>query len=59
MNKDIKKAILNNRGGLDNATDSQLMLIWSSLPLDIQTQYMQTVKKGKEDASVIREKSGI
>ncbi len=59
MNEDIKKALLKNRGGLEAATDSQLMIIWNSLSVETQVQYIKTVKKEKEDAGTIRGKSGL
>jgi len=41
--KTIRKAVLANRGGLEEASDEQIMIIWQSLPADIQKQYLDSV----------------
>lgn len=46
MDKSIKKireAVCTNRGGLEEATDEQIMIIWSSLPADVQKQYLESI----------------
>jgi len=37
---EIRKAILQNRGGLENATDSQIMMIWNSLDEETRSKYL-------------------
>ena len=52
--KIIKAAILKNRGGFENASDGQIMTIWSALGDDTKAAYLETVKttKGnKQDAN--------
>ncbi len=46
----IKKAITNNRGGLDGATDDQLGILWRSLPDKTKEKYLQTLCERKSDA---------
>lgn len=56
MNEDIKKALLKNRGGLGNTNDGQLMKLWLSLPVEVQLEYMNSIKTEKENANSIRSK---
>lgn len=47
----IKEAVLANRGGLANATDAEINIIWRSLPEATQKLYLETLKgKDKNDA---------
>jgi len=50
--KRIREVILANRGGLNNASDAEIMTIWNSLPPEIQKQYEENTKerKGKNAA---------
>lgn len=52
--KKIREAIMANRGGHEEATDSQIMTVWDSLPPAAQKQYLESVKdkdkKEKADA---------
>jgi len=43
----IRAAVLRNRGGLEKATDSQIMIIWDSLTAKTQKQYLDSVKEEK------------
>jgi len=45
--KIIKAAILKNRGGFDNASDDQIMTIWSMLDSDTKAAYLDSVKEPK------------
>lgn len=45
--KKIREAVCANRGGLGEATDSQIMTIWKSLPADVQKQYLESIKERK------------
>lgn len=54
----IKKAVLKNRGGLENATDSELMTIWRSLDIETQDKYLATIK-GEKNADTAGKKSDI
>jgi len=51
--KKIKEAVLANRGGLGEASDTQIMTIWRSLDEATQNQYTESVKmevKGNKNA---------
>ena len=50
--KRIRRATLANRGGLEAATDPQVVIIWESLPADIHQQYLDSIKNQEvtEDA---------
>ncbi|MGA1979459.1 MAG: hypothetical protein ABSG99_02685 [Sedimentisphaerales bacterium] len=41
--KKIRQAVLANRGGLEEATDEQIMVIWQDLPADVQKQYISSL----------------
>ena len=43
----IREAVLKHRGGLEGASDGQIMIIWNSLDKSTQQAYMQSVK-GRE-----------
>ena len=43
----IRQAVLAHRGGLENATDNQIMIIWRSLDEQTQKQYLESVKERK------------
>ena len=51
----IKKAVLANHGGFENATNIQINTLWQSLPPDVQQRYLEglkkTEKKGGADAA--------
>jgi len=58
--KKIREAVCANRGGLSEATDSQIMVIWNSLPPDVQKQYLESSKERKgQDAVSDKTKSKI
>jgi hypothetical protein len=40
----IRKAILKHRGGLEEATDGQIMTIWLSLDSTTQQEYLKKVQ---------------
>ena len=50
----IREAVIRHRGGLEGATDSQIMIIWNSLDKETQKMYQQADKpvnkerKGKD-----------
>jgi hypothetical protein len=50
----IRKAILKHRGGLEEATDGQIMTIWLSLDETTKQAYLKKVtpkeRKGKDAA---------
>ena len=51
--KRIREAVLANRGGLGEASDTQILTIWRSLDEATQNQYTESVKKevkGNKDA---------
>lgn len=48
MGKDIntiRQAVLANRGGLQNASDSEIMTIWNSLDEQTREKYLQSINK--------------
>lgn len=46
----IRKAICDNRGGLDFAEDEQIMTLWRALPKALQDEYLKaTSQDGKTD----------
>lgn len=47
--KQIRAAITANRGGLHDANDAQIRIIWEALDAETQKQYINSVK-GKKDA---------
>jgi hypothetical protein len=56
----IRKAICRNRGGLENATDEQIMSLWNSLDPQTQEFYLQsldTFTKGKDVINAARNES--
>ena len=46
--KQIREAIVANRGGFATATDEQIRAIWDVLDDETQTQYIETVKPQKD-----------
>lgn len=41
----IRQAVLANRGGLQNASDSEIMAIWNSLDEQTKEKYLQSINK--------------
>jgi len=52
QNSKIREAVLANRGGLETASDEQIMIIWQSLSADVQKQYLESIK-GKEKTNAV------
>jgi len=50
--KKIKEVVCANRGGLQEASDSQIMIIWNSLTKETQKQYLDSVKERKVDNAI-------
>ena len=48
----IKQAVVSNRGGLETATDNEILTIWNSLDQEQQETYLKKIKRGriKKDA---------
>jgi len=46
----IKKAVLANRGGFENASNAEIMTIWRMLSPETQKQYLESIKEKKPDA---------
>ena len=46
----IREAVCKNRGGLDGASDDQIMIIWRHPPEETQKQYLESIKERKDDA---------
>ena len=40
----IREAVLKNRGGLSEADDQAIMIIWRSLDSETQQKYLESVK---------------
>lgn len=49
--KNIRKAITANRGGLKNATDEQLWIIWQTLDDETRTKYLNSLKGDMDDTN--------
>ena len=49
----IRAGICKNRGGLKDATDSQIMLIWNSLGPETQKQYFDSIKQERSDSDAV------
>ena len=45
----IRKAVTAHRGGLEEATDDQIRIIWDSLDAATQKQYLDNIKEGKKE----------
>jgi len=52
--KAIREAVCANRGGLSEATDGQIMVIWNSLPPNVQKQYFDSVKDKESPSTTLR-----
>jgi hypothetical protein len=39
--KEIRKAICANHGGLEDATDEQIMIVWNALTAETQKKYLE------------------
>ena len=51
MKRDIKKirqAVTANRGGFDDASDTEILTIWNALSPETQKQYLESTKETKE-----------
>lgn len=66
--KTIRKAVTKHRGGLDGASDGQIMLIWNSLDAETKKLYLEpaktvepqdTERKSESDAITDKSKSDI
>lgn len=44
----IRKAVMKNRGGLEDASDSQIRIIWYALDEQTQKSYLKSIGYGKE-----------
>jgi len=53
--EEIRKAVLAHHGGLQDATDSQIKVIFNSLPKEIQKKYLAEVKEGSKANAVSNE----
>ena len=54
----IREAVLKNRGGLSEADDQQIMIIWRSLDAETQQKYLDSIK-AKESKNAVSTRSGI
>lgn len=52
--KAIREAVCANRGGLSEATDGQIMVIWNSLPKQVQQKYLDSVKDKESPSTMLR-----
>lgn len=59
--EEIRKVILKHHGGLQEATDAQIKVVWNSLPKDVQERYLlENKQEGKvKDAVSDKSKSDI
>jgi len=44
--RQIREAVISNRGGLELATDTEIMMIWNSLDDETRKKYLESIKKG-------------
>ena len=44
----IRRAVTKNRGGLNDATDAQIMIIWDSLDEQTRQEYLQKISKERK-----------
>lgn len=49
----IRAAVCQNRGGLEEASDSQIMLIWNSLSAETQKQYLDSIKEERSEKDAV------
>jgi len=46
----IRAAILANRGGFKDASDTEILTVWQSLDEQTQKQYLESIKERKTNA---------
>lgn len=53
--KTIRKAVISNRGGWEQASDEQILTLWNGLDEDTQQKYLSDIEpKGKNHADTDR-----
>lgn len=48
----IRAAILGNRGGFKDASDTEILTVWRSLDEQTQKQYLESIKERKKSDAV-------
>jgi len=46
--EEIRKVVLAHHGGLQEATNAQIMVIFNSLPKETQEKYLSEIKEGSK-----------
>jgi hypothetical protein len=49
---EIRRAVIKNHGGWEQAADSQILTLWQSLDQDMQKQYIESLKERKVENAV-------
>lgn len=52
--KTIRAAVCRNHGGLEQATDDQILTVWNALDTATKERYMKTEPKIKEAVHAVR-----
>jgi hypothetical protein len=52
--KEIREAICKHHGGLEQATDGQLLTLWEALDKSVQERYLKKEPKAKEFDNAVR-----
>jgi hypothetical protein len=52
--KQIREAIIRNHGGLEQATDGQILTVWNALDAATQQRYLKLDAKTKEADNAVR-----
>ena len=52
--KTIRAAVCRNHGGLEQATDGQILTVWNALDTATQQRYLKPVAKPKEADDAVR-----
>lgn len=48
--KEIREAVTANRGGLEGASDNEILRIWSTLDKTVQEKYQEKIKRKEKNA---------
>lgn len=48
----IREAVQKHHGGFELATDAQIMMLWRSLPEEVQKKYLENIKERKAKNAV-------
>ena len=58
--EEIRKSVLKHHGGLQEATDAQIKVVWNSLPKEVQERYLaESEERSKKGAVSDKSKRDI